>query len=379
MAFKKGFSLLLIIALLFTTFTVNAQSQNEPPEVLAFKEASPYLFALIIIASLIIGFVYLIGVITHNNEYIFLAKKEAWQLLLTIALTLIYTGIIYFTISTFLETLTFENVDSVKDYVIKLLMKKEKDIRQALQTANQKQYEYLIQGSVILPAMFLNLNPGYLLYLTATNPTALLKIAGWTSSCFSWASPSLLLAPLVGAACLALATLINAISLIPSAAISFNYMSNYDFLFYSQIISSIFPRYASLFENSLAPLRIILSFYFSSIAPLLPIMAILLRLFPPTRKAGNLIFTLAISFGAVFIFLLAGFYRSYETLNPVIELCNGIDNVFNFGPLSGCTSDLNIPKLVYYIPLIVFIPYAALSISLTFAQNFNKIFDYFEG
>ncbi|MEM4295950.1 MAG: hypothetical protein QXI89_00045 [Candidatus Anstonellales archaeon] len=378
MAFKKGFSI-FIFALFALCILFTAEQSQLKPEELVFKEASPMMFVLIGLSLAIIIAVYLLGILTKNDEWIFLAKKEAWQLALTIALVIIYTGIIYFTINSFLQTLQFSDADSVKDYVIKNLQEKEKEITASVQTGIQKQYEYLIKGTTIVPAIALNLNPAFLAYVIFGNPATIIRTATATLACLSGPLSAI---PIVGQILLALCIALNIILTILNTAaanmLTFSFMTDYNFLFYSQIMEQFLGRYATLIENSLIPFRIIISFYFSSVAPVLPIMAILLRLFPPTRKAGNFVFTIAIAFGAVFLFLLAALYKSYDSISPVNDFCSGIERSFQFGPLSSCTDNLNLPKIVYYIPLITVIPYIAFSISLTFAQNFNKIFDYFE-
>jgi hypothetical protein len=391
MAFKKSFSIFILFFVLFANILL-ATSQHLSPEKaaeLALIEASPWLYALIFGMAAFIAIVYMLGQFLHNEYFIFYAKKEAKQLFLTFILLLLYTSVIFFTNLILFNALGLEKSEQGKDLLIRMLKDKETSIISAVRVLNQKQHEYLINGITITPGMFLDLNPPKTVAMAATDAGTIIAtcavgsiIAG--AAC-TLAFPVCYITALI--AC-SLTAAVNHLAGLPQSFIgSFSMATNYDLVVRADMLEPLAQTYARLAENSLVPLRIMIQFYFFSVFPLLPIMAILLRLVPFTRPAGNLIYTISIAFGAVFVFVLTYLYIAYEGLGKasggkggVVQIICGDSNLkgaFEFGPFDRCDADYNIPKLISYIPFITVIPYIAFSISLTFAQSFNKIFDYF--
>jgi hypothetical protein len=396
MAFKKRFNIFILFFILFANILLATSQQLSPEKAaeLALIQASPWLYALIVGMAAFIGIVYMLGQFLHNEYFIFYAKKEAKQLFLTFILLLLYTSVIFFTNLILFNALGLEKSEQGKDLLIRMLKDKETSIISAVRVLNQKQHEYLINGITITPGMFLDLNPGRTVAMASLDFSdivatcaAAANIAGATCAALSAGlgyGPCYKVAFLL---CTLIASINHLLSLPLTFIGSFSMATNYDLVVRANMLEPLAQTYARLAENSLVPLRIMVQFYFFSVFPLLPVMAILLRLIPFTRPAGNLIYTISIAFGAVFIFVLTYLYIAYEGLGKasggkggVVQIICGDDalkRAFEFGPFDRCDADYNIPKLISYIPFITVIPYIAFSISLTFAQSFNKIFDYF--
>ncbi|RME79009.1 MAG: hypothetical protein D6769_03500 [Methanobacteriota archaeon] len=355
MEYRVVFSFLLLIAV------ANAQSLQE----LFFADSLPTIALLFVVSAAIIAIIYIFGKLT-KPQWVVLAKTEVWQLALTLMMFVTYSSLLL-GFQQLLAVQTGQN--NMITYVLDRMVFYENQLKSSIVASANKQYDFLVKGSVYVPA------------LTAISPFSASFLTSLGIAEASMALSCVATFPTYWY-CLSMGTL-NYVTSIPSAiTVTLSLSPYYNFRTYSDMVSIVISQYANFAETLLIPNRIIFSFLFEDLLPLIPLMAVILRLLPWTRQAGNMLFTLVFAFGAVFPFLLATFYGIFDASHPVSTLCStsGVKEHFVFGPFTDCENiPYSIPTLVSYYPLILVIPSLALAISLTFATNFNKVFDYFKG
>ena len=306
----------------------------------------------------------------NNQAYQVVARTEVWQLILTVVIFMTYASML-FGLQYLLASSIGENAD-LSAYVTNKLLFFEKELKDSIAGASTLQYQYIVKGSVrvpfLAPVLHQSLRPEKLYVATAAEAIVCLPftITLISPQCLPMAILNYLAGALFQIANLSMAT-------------------QYQYTTYSFFMDMVISQYASFAETLAIPLRIGFSFLFSDLIAVLPLMAVVLRLLPFTRQAGNMLFTLSFAFGAVFPFMLAVFYQAFENFYPVNQFCtetlstgSTVSEVFTFGPFSTCDAEFGFPKLVSYYPLFIVVPYLSLAIALTFATNFNKLFDYFK-
>ncbi len=385
--------------------TVGQEQTTEYNSMAALFQAlyQPIIFTLFVIDILIIAILYFYGRTVNEAKILYNTRTEFWQLTLTLVLFLSYASL-YVGVEGLFSSLLPTGYPDMNTYIIHEMHSYETYLRGAITASAKDALNYQIEGAALssihvmlpysLPAIIGDaaVEAGWcaavgLLALPAWGTAFVNCIWSATKNYFGIGSTNNMLTKVLGEKAGGIVS--GVLGGFMAKGVTVFFPAHYDKAIYAAMLSDEISSFASFAENTVIPIRIITEFLLSDfIEALLPI-AILLRLVPWTRSAGNMLFTLGFSVGIIFPFFTAFFFYSYSSvkggmLNEFCSMLMGSSTVgshFVFGPFLDCVGEerpYSAPALAAYYPLLSFGPTLALAIALTFARNFNKLFDYFE-
>ena len=369
--------LIILFSIVLTLSFAETQTNNSFD---AFKLAyTKIILALFALDAVIMGIMYMYGKSVSEASILYKVHSESWQLVLTLALFLVMDTLFLSFNYWFVSYLHYSDVNtqmSIGQHIVTQYQVLEEDIQNKVQIASAKEIEYYIKGSTNSPVFFPVFDKSSFAFHIILNVIL--------------CSPTLANFPV----CMLKSGFNSALE--TSILVNVNYPANLIFSNYATIVEQVVIQLTRYAENFLIPCRIIFQFFFTDIFKLLPLMAVTLRVLPWTRDAGNLIFTLTLSFGIIFPFIISFMYLPFSTGSSTNSLSSNLadtvcsnniptgsavpplEEVIHFGPLT-CSGDISIANSVAYYPILIVIPSLALGIASTFAMGFNKMFDYFKG